>query len=131
MLPIAYLFNWCKYCLIRYNYHMAISEMHINQNPMAVVRNQRETLAALCSRLGATRLSLVGSAVRPDFAPQSDVDVLVELVGTHGRFDRYFELKEALEALFGREVDLIETDALKNPHVKQTMSEDEVTIYEA
>lgn len=38
----------------------------------------REALAAFCREHGIRRLSVFGSALREDFGPESDVDVLVE-----------------------------------------------------
>jgi predicted nucleotidyltransferase len=57
------------------------------------------------------RLNLFGSAARGDFDPQrSDVDFLVEFDRTHTDA-LYFGLKEALEGLLGRPVDLVESGA--------------------
>lgn len=55
------------------------------------------------------RLELFGSASRDDFdLEKSDLDFLVAFGETHSRgaFDRYFGLKEALEQLFQRPIDL-------------------------
>jgi predicted nucleotidyltransferase len=82
----------------------------------------REELRELCYRFHVRRLDLFGSAARGDFDPErSDIDFLVE-------FDRrfpealslrtYFGLKETLEALFGRPVDLVEPGAVRNPYLK-------------
>ncbi len=38
----------------------------------------KSELAAFCRRHGIRRLSVFGSALREDFGPESDVDVLVE-----------------------------------------------------
>ena len=38
----------------------------------------REQLAAFCQEHGIKRLAIYGSALREDFGPDSDVDVLVE-----------------------------------------------------
>jgi len=43
----------------------------------------RERLADLCGRHHARRLALFGSVLRPDFRPDSDVDVLVEFAPGH------------------------------------------------
>lgn len=37
-----------------------------------------QAIAAFCARHGVRRLSLFGSILRPDFTPESDVDMLVE-----------------------------------------------------
>ena len=38
----------------------------------------RDHLAAFCEERGIRRLSVFGSALREDFGPESDIDVLVE-----------------------------------------------------
>ena len=65
-------------------------------------------LAALCRRWGIRELALFGSALRPDFGPTSDVDLLVDFEpGTVLGF-RIFELERELSALFGgRPIDLV------------------------
>lgn len=91
-------------------------------------------LARLCSLYGVHRLELVGSAARDDFDPdRSDVDFLVDYRPELpiNAFDRYFALKEALEALFERKVDLINRKALTNPYVARTMLRDRVPAYES
>ncbi len=73
-------------------------------------------IAALCRRFGVTRLEVFGSAARgEDFDPQrSDVDLLVQFT-PEARFDfaNFADLKDALEALFGRRVDLIDRPAIE------------------
>ena len=66
-------------------------------------------IPVLCRRYGVTRLELFGSAATEAFDPErSDLDFLVEFDDdSYGLFDRYFGLKEALEALYGRPVDLV------------------------
>src|SRR5690348_7715857 len=89
------------------------------------IESHREELEALCRRFYVRRLDLFGSAARSDFDPEhSDVDFLVE-------FDReppkalalhtYFGLKEALEGLLGRPVDLVEPSAVRNPYLKASI----------
>ena len=68
----------------------------------------KNELAAFCHANGITRLAIFGSALRDDFGPESDIDVLVEfapdrapgLLGMAG-------MEIDLSALFGgRKVDL-------------------------
>ncbi|MFQ5614711.1 MAG: nucleotidyltransferase family protein [Anaerolineae bacterium] len=49
---------------------------------------------------------------------RSDLDFLVEFADFYalGAFDRYFGLKEDLEQLFQRPVDLVEVKAIRNPY---------------
>lgn len=74
----------------------------------ARVQPSRDQIAEFCERHHIRRLCLFGSVLRPDFGPDSDIDVLVEfepehLVGFFGLFD----LQEELSGLFGgRRIDL-------------------------
>lgn len=69
----------------------------------------KEKIAAFCQRWRITEFSLFGSVLRDDFHPDSDVDVLVTFVpDSTRRFDDLLNMKEELEALFGRPVDLVE-----------------------
>ncbi len=92
----------------------------------------RPAVAALCQQLGVRRLDLFGSALTADFRPDSDVDVLVELDRSGGDlFNRYFDLKEQLEALVGRSVDLVMADAIKNPYFKAAVEAQHEQLYAA
>jgi predicted nucleotidyltransferase len=86
---------------------------------------RRDELRAVCRRFHVRRLDLFGSAARGDFDPQrSDVDFLVEFDPTHPdalSLRTNFGLKEALEGLLGRPVDLIEPGAVRNPYLKASI----------
>jgi len=92
----------------------------------------RSRLTELCHSLSVKRLELVGSAAREDFhSESSDIDVLIEFEGTHALFDRYFELKFGLESIFGRKVDVIQSGAVRNPHLRASLQQDRIAVYEA
>jgi uncharacterized protein len=70
------------------------------------------------------RLDLFGSAARRDFDPgRSDLDFIVEFERSTPLhpFDAYFELKEELEALLGRSVDLVVDGTIENPYRKASI----------
>lgn len=82
---------------------------------------QDDILQALCRQYGVARLALFGSVLRDDFTEQSDIDVLCTLLPdspAHG-FE-WIHLKQALEDLWGRPVDLIK------PHLLDALIRDEV-----
>jgi len=75
---------------------------------MARITVDRRCLAEFCRKHHIRRLALFGSALRDDFGPESDVDVLVEFELSHtpGLFG-IARLERELSALFGgRKVDL-------------------------
>ncbi|NOZ72601.1 MAG: hypothetical protein GXP38_11940 [Chloroflexi bacterium] len=94
--------------------------------------NYADELSNLCALYGVKRLELFGSASRNDFdLEKSDLDFLVEFTDNHvlGPSDRYFGLKEDLEQLFQRPVDLVEIKAIRNPYFRQAIEQDKVLVY--
>lgn len=91
------------------------------------------TLEQLCRRFHVRRLSLFGSvATGHADAKSSDVDLLVEFLdGTTERFDAYFDLKEELERLLGRPVDLVSPKALENPYFAASVDRTRRDLYAA
>ena len=95
----------------------------------------REELQALYRHFHVRRLDLFGSAARGDFDPErSDIDFLVEFDRGHPKalsFNTYFDFKEALEALLGRSVDLVEPGAVRNPYLKASIEASREPVFEA
>lgn len=79
------------------------------------------------------RLVLFGSAATDAFdAEHSDVDFLVEFSPTSSTpFDDYFGLKEGLEELLERPVDLVTSTSMENPHFARSVARSAVEIYAA
>jgi hypothetical protein len=78
------------------------------------------------------RLYVFGSASTDAFDPaRSDVDFLVEFGPdvAYGLFGDYLSLKEALELLLGRTVDLVEAPAIRNPYFKEEAERTRVPVY--
>ena len=67
-----------------------------------------DEIATFCQRWQITRLALFGSALRDDFGPDSDIDVLVKFDETARPtlFDMS-RMEAELKAILGREVDLV------------------------
>lgn len=62
-----------------------------------------------CRRWQIVELALFGSVLRADFRPESDIDVLVTFApDASWRFYDLMDMKEELEKIFGRRVDLVE-----------------------
>ncbi len=101
---------------------------------IAELRDHRDDVVELCRRFGVRRLDLFGSAAGDDFDPaSSDIDFLVELDPPAGttRFDAFFGLKEGLEALLGRPVDLVDPSALDNPYFAAMVQQTRQELYAA
>ena len=97
-----------------------------------VIDKYREQVAILCQRTSARQLDACGSAVRDDFDWEtSDLDFLVEFdpLPPAQYADAYFTLKEGLEALFDRSVDLVTLSSLVNPYFRDRIAAERRTVY--
>lgn len=102
--------------------------MAVRVDPKSV---SRAALADFASRHGVLRLALFGSAARGELRTTSDVDVLVDLeVGSQAGLFEQVRMADELEALFGRQVDLVTRGGLK-PRVRATVEREAVVLYEA
>ena len=98
------------------------------------IDDHRAALEELCRRYRVRTLFLFGSASRDDFDPErSDIDLLVEFepMPAGGYADAYFGLRESLEALLDREVDLVALSALRNPYMRADIERTRTLLYAA
>ena len=98
----------------------------------AQVQLDKDVLAAFCRKWQVRELSLFGSALRDDFGPESDLDFLVSFA-PEARLDLFdlIEMREELARTFGRPVDLVEKEALRNPWRKHEILRTREVIYAA
>lgn len=74
-----------------------------------------DAIRAFAEKHRLQEFSIFGSALRDDFRPDSDVDILFEMIDkTSISIDEYLEMKDELEAMFGRQVDLAQRSAVTN-----------------
>lgn len=99
--------------------------------PQSLVRRQTE-LRRICERLGVRRLEIFGSATKEGQEP-ADLDFLVDLGDLPPReYSRaYFLLRDSLEALFERPVDLVTPHNLENPYFRQRVEQQKSLLYAA
>jgi predicted nucleotidyltransferase len=98
---------------------------------MAMKRQQilaalAERQTEVATRFGVKRLSLFGSAARDEMGEASDVDVLVEFKGP-STYRAYFDLKDYLEVLLGKTVDLVTDRGLK-PRARRHVERDLIRV---
>jgi predicted nucleotidyltransferase len=96
-----------------------------------ILAKQHE-IAELCRKHHVRRLAVFGSAARDDFDPsRSDVDLRIEFErdSIERYADNYFELQDALEALFQRKVDILSSPTIRNPYFRDAVESSQVTIY--
>jgi predicted nucleotidyltransferase len=73
-----------------------------------------DDLVDFCRRWKVAKLAVFGSALRDDFGPESDVDVLVDFApGAQWSLFDLVKMEDELQTLLGREVDLVERCAIE------------------
>jgi predicted nucleotidyltransferase len=97
------------------------------------IESKRERIVEICRKYHVRRLAVFGSAVRSDFDPKhSDIDLLLELGSTlETRAEDYFGFTREVEELFGRNVDIVESGAVKNRIVREEIDRTKVLLYAA
>ncbi|HOV51312.1 MAG: Nucleotidyltransferase domain protein [Methanosaeta sp. PtaB.Bin018] len=92
----------------------------------------KNKLEDFCRRWKIREMSLFGSALRDDFTPESDIDILVSFFedARWSLFD-WVDMIEELKEITGREVDLVEQESLRNPFRRRTILANREIIYAA
>lgn len=80
-----------------------------------ILETLRRERARLFAKYGLKSMAVIGSAVREDFRPECDVDIMVE-------FERpvafeFIYLANELEALLHRKVDLVTRGSIKDRYM--------------
>lgn len=106
--------------------------MTVQTPPQARIALPLERLAGFCRKWKLQELALFGSVLREDFSPESDVDVLVTF-SPEARWSlfEFVDMKEELENLFGREVDLVSRGGLRNPFRRHEILSTRQVVYAA
>jgi len=97
--------------------------------PLAIAVD-RERIAEFCRKWRVKELAVFGSALRDDFQPDSDIDVLVTFAAD-AEWDLWDHMhaEEELKHLFGRDVDLVEKSAIRNPFRRHHILHNREVIY--
>ena len=74
---------------------------------------------------------LFGSATNSNFTNTSDIDLLVKFknMDLSDYFDNYVGFKNRLEKIFGRNIDLVEEQSLRNPILINAINNSKELIY--
>jgi len=82
-----------------------------------VIRLTKEHYNVLLTEYGVSRIGIFGSVVKGTVTEDSDLDIVVEFKRPIGF--KFIRLVEYLENLFGRKVDVVTKDGIKNIRVKE------------
>jgi uncharacterized protein len=89
----------------------------------------RRAIAAFCRRHHIRKLAVFGSALRDDFRPDSDVDLLVEFEPEHTPgLIRLGVMEEELGRVLGRRADLVTAKGLSR-HIRNRVLADAEPLY--
>jgi predicted nucleotidyltransferase len=99
---------------------------------MNIIERNIDTLIRLCKEHKVKELYNFGSILTSKFNDRSDIDFLVQFdnVDILEYTDNYFDFKEKLEKLLGREIDLLENQAIRNPIFRKVLDRDKKLVYE-
>ena len=101
---------------------------------LALAQPQLDAIADACRRHHVARLDVFGSVLRSDYRPgESDIDLLVEFqpLDPASLYKAYFALLNDLRLGLTSRVDLVMSDAVRNPYVKQSIKASRQQIYAA
>ena len=91
-----------------------------------------EKIAAFCRKWKITEFAVFGSVLREDFRSDSDVDVLVSFEqNAGGSLMDIVAMKDELKLVVGREVDLVEEGAVRNPFRRHSIMTNREVLYAA
>lgn len=98
---------------------------------MNLIEANKKKIDALCLKHKVKRLFVFGSVLTDRFSSKSDVDFLVDFDKSQieDYFDNFFELKYGLESALRRDVDLVESQAIKNRYFQQNVEDAKKLIY--
>ncbi|MCX7992501.1 MAG: nucleotidyltransferase domain-containing protein [Fimbriimonadales bacterium] len=92
-----------------------------------------ESIAALCQRWRIVKLELFGSALRDDFRPDSDIDLLATYEpGVYRSAFRLHQAEQEFERLLRRPVELVSRRAIErspNPFRRRGILENTEILY--
>jgi len=98
---------------------------------MNIVERNLTSVSELCKLHKVKNMYLFGSVLTENFSPNSDVDFLVKFkpIDMFQYFNNYMELKEKLENLLKRPVDLLEEQTIQNPVLRRSIDRNKKLIY--
>lgn len=105
-----------------------------NSGMNRILEQHHDRIVHLCRRYRVRTLEVFGSASEDSFDPvTSDIDLLVDFqpAPEMNAADRYFAMKNDLEQLPGRPVDLVMVGALENRYFIESVNQSRRQLYAA
>lgn len=93
-----------------------------------------EKIISFCKKWNISELAFFGSVLREDFNPKnSDIDIMITFIPNHHWGWEIVTMKDELEAIFNKPIDLVTKKAIensKNPFRKKEILDTYQVIYE-
>ena len=98
---------------------------------MNLIETNIQRIIDLCKKHQVSKLFVFGSVLTNRFNDDSDIDLVVDFnkIDLANYVTNYFDLKEALQNVLGREVDLLEDKAINNPVLRRNIDRNKQLIY--
>lgn len=98
---------------------------------MKLIELNMDKIIALCKKYKVAKLWVFGSILTPRFNDQSDVDfsVVFHYDEIQDLFITFFDFIDELKLLLGRDIDLIDETAIKNPIFRKELDNTKRLIY--
>ena len=99
---------------------------------MNIIDQNIDKIKKLCAAHKVARLFAFGSVLKESsFNKESDIDLIVDFVpiDLYAYADNYFDMKQQLEEIFKRPVDLLEEKAIRNPYLRREIDKEKKLIY--
>ncbi|SNC67015.1 hypothetical protein SAMN04487881_1800 [Marinobacter sp. es.048] len=103
-------------------------------NALEMLKEKQDEIRLLCEKHRVMSFGVFGSAATGHFKENSDLDFLVDFDPTLTASQKaaaFFGLKEDLEAMFSRPVDLVTLASLTNPYFRDSVLEERHSLYAA
>jgi predicted nucleotidyltransferase len=98
---------------------------------MDLISKNIDKILTVCKEHDVEKLYAFGSVLNEKFSHDSDVDLLVKFKKGEilDYFDNYLEMKDSLEKIFERQVDLLEEQTIRNPVLKRSIDRNKMLLY--
>lgn len=99
---------------------------------MKLIELNLKSIFDLCRRHKVKTLAVFGSILTERFNENSNVDLLVDFqpeIDYTNYADNFFDFYHSLRTLLGREIDLVDASAVRNPYFKAELAETQRLIY--
>jgi predicted nucleotidyltransferase len=98
---------------------------------MSILNTYKVQISELCETHKVRHLYAFGSVLSTKFNADSDIDLIVDFkdIDVKDYADNYFDLKFSLQDILKRPIDLLESQAIKNPYFKQVVDQTKELVY--